>query len=207
VNADAAAIMWERDHMARELHDVVAHHLTVMVASASAAKRGLTLDVATLALGVIEAVGRDALADLRRVLGRLSIENEETGPPGLDQVPALVARVEQSGLPVRLTVRGDRRPLPDHVDANAYRIVQEALTNTLKHAGPTRASVRIEYRPGALRLRIRDFGVGGIPGTGGYGLAGMRRRVARLGGEIVVGPRREGGFEVAVDLPLNVGHR
>src|SRR5262249_12413152 len=141
------AIMRERERIARELHDVVAHHLTVMVAGASAAKRGSTLDEAALTLGAIEAAGRDALVEMRRMLGRLRIEPEETGPPGLDQLPTLVARVEQAGLAVRLTVLGDRRPLPDDVDANAYRIVQEALTNALRHAGPTRAGVVVGYQP------------------------------------------------------------
>jgi signal transduction histidine kinase len=199
------AIMWEREHIARELHDVVAHHLTVMIAGASAAKRGSTFDEARLALGTVETVGRDALVEMRRLLGRLRIEPEETGPPGLDQLPSLLARVEQAGLPVRLTVRGDRRPLPDSIDLTAYRIIQEALTNALKHAGPTRAGVVVGYRPRALRLRIYDFGVGGVAGSLGYGLDGMRQRVVRLGGEIAVGPGPGGGFQVAVDLPVDNG--
>ncbi|MFL6140549.1 MAG: sensor histidine kinase [Labedaea sp.] len=195
------AILRERARIARELHDVVAHHLTVMIASASAAKRQLTLDGANLTLGVIETVGRDGLVEMRRLLGRLRIE-EETGSPGLDQLPTLVARVELAGLPVRLTVRGDRRPLPDNVDVNAYRIVQEALTNALRHAGPTRARVVVGYLPEWLRLRIFDFGVGGGAGSDGYGVDGIRQRVARLGGAIAVGPGPGGGFQVAVDLPV-----
>jgi signal transduction histidine kinase len=199
--------MRERDHIARELHDVLAHHLTVIVASASAGKRGSTLDGAALVLDIIETAGRDALVEMRRLLGRLCVEREETGPPGLDQLPTLVARVEQAGLPVRLTVRGNPRPLPESIDMNAYRIIQEALTNALKHAGPTRAGVVVGYRPGALRLRIYDFGVGGVAGSDGYGLDGMRERVTRLGGEIAVGPGPGGGFQVAVDLPVNNGRR
>lgn len=202
------AIMREREHIARELHDVIAHHVTVMIAGASAAKRGLTFGEARLALGAVETVGRDALIEMRRLLGRLHIEPEESGPPGLDQLPTLVARVERAGLPVRLTVRGDRRPLPECVDANAYRIIQEALTNALKHAGPTRADVVVGYQPAALRLWIYDSGVGGAMGSDGYGLDGMRQRVARLGGEIAVGPGPGGGgFQVAVDLPVHNGHR
>jgi signal transduction histidine kinase len=201
------AIMQEREHIARELHDVVAHHLTVMIAGASAAKRRLAFDDAALALGNVETVGRDALVEMRRLLGRLRVEPAETGPPGLDRLPALVARVEQAGLPVRLTVRGEWRPLSDGVDANAYRIVQEALTNALKHAGPTRAEVVVDYRPGALRLWIYDFGVGGATGSDGYGLDGMRQRVVRLGGEIAVGSGPDGGFRIAVDLPANNGQR
>src|SRR5690349_19629275 len=138
--------MREREQIARELHDVIGHHVTVMIAGASAARRTLIYDDATLALGAVETVGRDALAELRRLLGRLRIEPEEAGPPGLDQLPTLVARVEQAGLPVRLTVHGERLPLPDGVDANAYRIIQEALTNALKHAGPTRADVVVGYQ-------------------------------------------------------------
>ena len=165
------------------------------------------MDAAAHALGTIETAGRDALVEMRRLLERLRIEPEETEPPGLDQLPTLVARVEQAGLPVRLTLRGEPRPLPDCVDANAYRIIQEALTNALKHAGPTRANVVVGYQPEALRLWIYDFGVGGVSGSDGYGLDGMRQRVARLGGEIAVGPGPGGGFQVAVDLPLNNGHR
>jgi signal transduction histidine kinase len=193
--------MRDRDQIAHELHDVVTHHLTVMVASASAAKRRLTLDTATTTLSTIETSGRDALVEMRRMLGRLQME--ETGPPGLDQLPALVTRVEQAGLPVRLIVRGHRRPLPGDVDENAYRIVQEALTNVLKHAGPTRARVEVGYRSEAVQLRIYDFGVGAVPGADGYGLDGMRQRVARLGGEIAIdtGPNR--GFHVAVELPVS----
>jgi signal transduction histidine kinase len=197
------AVNRERERIARELHDVVAHHLTIMVAGASAAKRGLTLDTATLALGTVETVGRDALVEMRRLLGRLHIDQEAAGPPSLDQLPTLIARVEQAGLPVRLTVWGDRRPLPDNIDENAYRIVQEALTNTLRHAGPTQAGIEIGYPPGALQLRIYDLGIGGIPKPGGCGLDGMRCRVARLGGQILVGPAPQGGFQVAVDLPVN----
>jgi signal transduction histidine kinase len=196
------AIMREREQMARELHDVIGHHVTVMIAGASAAKRTLTFDDATLALGAVETVGRDALAEMRRLLGRLRIEPEDAGPPGLDQLPTLVARVEQAGLPVRLTVHGERRPLPDGVDANAYRIIQEALTNALKHAGPTRADVVVGYQPSALRLCVNDFGVGGAARSGGFGLDGMRQRVAGLGGAIAVGPGPAGGFQIAVDLPV-----
>lgn len=197
------AIRREREQLARELHDVIGHHLTVMVAGAGAARRALTPDQATLALGAVETVGRDALGEMRRLLGRVCVELRETGPPGLDQLPALLTRVEQAGLPVRLTVRGERRPLPDCVDANAYRIIQEALTNALRHAGPTRADVVVGYQPGALRLWIHDFGVGATAGCDGYGLDGMRQRVAWLGGEIAVGSGLDGGFHIAVQLPVD----
>ncbi|TCO54215.1 sensor histidine kinase [Actinocrispum wychmicini] len=198
------AITREHTHIARELHDVVAHHLTVIVAGASAAKRMSTSNGASETLGVIETVGRDALVEMRELLGRLHTDQVPAGPPRLDQLPDLVTRVGQAGLPVRLTVLGDRRPLPDDVEAHAYRIIQEALTNTLKHAGPTRAGVVVGYHPGWLRLRIHDEGHGhGRPWPGaGYGLVGMRQRAAQLGGVIAVGPGPDGGFQVAADLPV-----
>ncbi len=197
------AIMRDREYIARELHDVVAHHVTVMIAGASAARRCPSFGDATLALGNVETVGRDALAELRRLLGRLRIEPEDTGPPGLDQLPKLMTRVEQAGLPVRLTMHGDPRPLPAAVDADAYRIIQEALTNALKHAGPTRADLVVAYHPDALRLWIHDFGPGAATPSGGYGLDGMRHRVTRLGGTIAMGPGPGAGFQIAVDLPVN----
>lgn len=201
-----AAIMQERSHLARELHDVIAHHLTVIVAGASAANRAATPEDAKTALGTIETVGRDALVEMRRLLGRLHAGQGTAVPPRLDQVPALVARIEQAGLPVCLTVRGDRQPLPDGVESNAYRIIQEALTNTLRHAGPTRAGVVVEYRPGRLRLRIHDEGHAAATRTGeGYGLDGMRQRATQLGGEIEVGPGPDGGFRIEVDLPVPAG--
>jgi signal transduction histidine kinase len=200
-----SAIVREQAHIARELHDVVAYHLTVIIAGASAAKRVSAGDEKTAALGTIETVGRDGLVEMRRMLGRLHTQ-DDVHPPGLDQLPTLVARVEQAGLPVRLTVQGDRLPLPHSVDSNAYRIIQEALTNTLKHAGPTQAGVVVGYRPGSLRLRIYDEGHGRLPAVlEGCGLAGMRQRAALLGGRIAVGPGLDGGFRVAVDLPVRYG--
>jgi signal transduction histidine kinase len=197
------AIMEEQAHIARELHDVVAHHLTVIVAGASAAKRVSAGEETASVLGSIEMAGRDALIEMRRILGRLHAEQDDAPPPGLDQLPTLLARVEQAGLPVRLTVQGDRPSLPDGVELNAYRIIQEALTNALKHAGPTRANVMVGYRPGSLLLRIHDQGRGGPPGfLDGYGLTGMRRRAAQLGGDIAVGPGPDGGFRVVVNLPV-----
>jgi signal transduction histidine kinase len=200
-----SAIMREQAHIARELHDVVAHHLTVVVAGASAAKRVAESGETASALATIETVGRDALVEMRLLLGRLHTEQDELSPPGLDQLPILVARVEQAGLPVLLTVQGDRRPLPHGVETNAYRIIQEALTNVLKHAGPTRAGVLIGYRPGSLWLHVHDEGGGGSGFLDGYGLRGMRQRAAQLGGRIVVGPSPDGGFQVAVDLPVEPG--
>ena len=200
-----SAIMREQAQIARELHDVVAHHLTVIVAGASAAKRVKTPEVMTPVLGTIETAGRDALVEMRRILGRLHTEQDEVAPPRLDQLPILLARVAQAGLPVRLTTRGDRRPLPDGVELNAYRIIQEALTNALKHAGPTRADVVLGYRPGSLTLLIYDEGHGGPGFHDGYGLTGMRQRAAQLGGRIAVGPGPDGGFRVAVDLPVRSG--
>jgi signal transduction histidine kinase len=200
-----SAIKQEQAQMARELHDVVAHHLTVIVAGASAAKRMTESGESASALATIETVGREALVELRLLLGRLHAEQDELSPPGLDQLPVLMARVQHAGLPVLLTVQGDRRPLPHGVETNAYRIIQEALTNVLKHAGPTTAGVLVGYRPGSLRLHIHDEGGGGSGFFDGHGLRGMRQRAAQLGGRIAVGPGPEGGFQVAVDLPVESG--
>ncbi len=198
-----SAIMQEQAHIALELHDVVAHHLTVIAAGASAAKRVVAGEETASVLGSIETAGRDALVEMRRILGRLHAEQDEAPPPGLDHLPTLLAQVERAGLPVRLTVQGDRPSLPDGVEVNAYRIIQEALTNALKHAGPTRADVMVGYRPGSLSLRIHDQGRGGHPDfLDGYGLTGMRRRAAQLGGDIAVGPDPDGGFRVVVNLPV-----
>jgi signal transduction histidine kinase len=200
------AVAREHTYIARELHDVVAHHLTVIVAGASAAKRVPTPDNAKAALGTIETVGRDALVELRELLGRLHTDQGTPTPPRLEMLPSLIARIEEAGLPVRLTVRGGPQPLPVSLEANAYRIIQEALTNTLKHAGPTRAGVVVEYRPGGLRLRVHDKGHGVTTPCGeGYGLDGMRHRAAQFGGVIETGPGPDGGFQITVDLPVPVG--
>jgi len=225
------AVLDEQARIARELHDVVAHHITLIVAQATAAACGRPRpDRDRGVLDGIAGGGRQALGELRRLLGALdpqaeppldsstdpsarasangSADPSTTGPqPGLGQLAALVDQVERSGLPVQLTVRGRPRPLPVGVELGAYRIVQEALTNALKHAGPATAQVELDYQPGQLALRISDDGVGAqaTPHAAGYGLPGMMRRAAALGGWIGVGPSCDHSFQVSALLPVPEG--
>ena len=275
--ADARrAVAEERARIARELHDVVAHHVSMMVVQSEAGASVVAADPrrAEGAFDAIGATGRQALAELRRLLGVLrddgadrpvppplrsgslggprgggpaSARSRGWGPggdddrdgaqalapqPGLGRVGALVDQVREAGLPVELVVEGDVRPLPAGVDLSAYRIVQEALTNAVKHAGPARAEVRVRYGTGHLEVQVRDDGGGpgrrprppkgatrgwdpggggataaadGGGGGQGHGLVGMRERVALYGGELEVGPRAEGGFAVTARLPLGAG--
>jgi signal transduction histidine kinase len=203
-----AAVRQEQTRIARELHDIVAHRVVVIVAQAAAAQRSTDTGADHLrqALSSIENLGREALVEMRRLLGVLSTSDDESKAPqpGLAELPALVAQMEQAGLPVRLDISGDLRPLPAGVELNAYRIVQEALTNALKHAGPTQAAVKLDYRPEFLELHIQDGGRGcSLPLIPGHGLVSMRQRVALLGGELTVGPRLGAGFQVAAKLPVN----
>jgi signal transduction histidine kinase len=203
------AVERERARIARELHDIVAHNVSVIVAQSTAAQRVFQSepDYAQRALNSIEGSARAALVEMRLLLGVLQPEggDAERGPqPGLDQLVVLLAQIGRAGLPVELVVQGTPRPLPTTVELNAYRIVQEALTNALRHAGPARAEVVIRYDKEVLRVRIHDDGRGdeGELPTG-HGLVGMRQRVALLGGELRVGPTAEGGFEVSADLPVD----
>jgi signal transduction histidine kinase len=202
------AVEKERTRIARELHDIVAHRVVVIVAQAGAARRVFDAESvqARHVLSSIETLGREALIEMRRLLGVLWTHAEgSTAPqPGLDELPALVASMERAGLPVLLTIEGEPRPLPAGVELNAYRIVQEALTNTLKHAGPTQAQVMLAYHPEFIELRVSDEGRGHVAGklAPGHGLVGMRQRAAMLGGELSVGPRPGGGFEVTAKLPV-----
>ena len=203
-----AAVKQEQARIARELHDIVAHHVVVIVAQAGAAKRAVDADSeqARRTLDSIETLGREALIEMRRLLGVLwTYEGGSKAPqPGLKQLPTLVAQIERAGLPVRLTIHGDPRPLPAGVELNAYRIIQEALTNTLKHAGPTQAEVELAYHPDFLELRVCDDGRGCAQSlTPGHGLVGMGQRAVLLGGEVVVGPRSDSGFQVTATLPVN----
>ena len=142
---------------------------------------------------------------MRRLLGVLWTDDRSKAPqPGLAELPNLIDQIEQAGLPVEFTVSGQPRTLPAGVELSAYRIVQEALTNTLKHAGSARASVELTYRPDVLELRIRDDGCGSASApTPGQGLVGMRQRAAILGGELSVGPQAGTGFQVEAKLPVN----
>ena len=196
----------ERARIARELHDIVAHHLSVIVLQAAGARAsgkpaGPTLEK-------IENSGRQALAETRRLLGVLRDPDEEitlTPQPGIGELVALADSVRAAGVPVNLVISGDRGELPAAVDVSVYRIVQEALTNVLKHAGPARADVRVGCAEEAVTIEITDNGAGepGDPApAGGHGLTGMRERAAIFGGELRAGPRPGGGFAVRARLPL-----
>jgi signal transduction histidine kinase len=202
------AVAEERARIARELHDVIAHSVTVMVVQAGAAEEVLKRDPARALepLRSVQETGRQALVEMTRLVGLLRDDSEEIGlepQPGLDEVPALVAQVREAGLPVELRVEGDERPLPPAVELTAYRVVQEALTNALKHAGEAHAEVSLRYRPDALELEVIDDGPGDADGhSGGHGLAGVRERVTVFDGQFAAGPRPEGGFAVRARLPL-----
>jgi signal transduction histidine kinase len=201
----------ERARIAREFHDVVAHSVGVIVVQAEGARRVLERDPerAREALESIERTGRKALAEMRRSLGVLRLENGDAAlepQPGLNDLDALVRQARQSGLTVEVTVEGERRTLPQGVDLSAYRIVQEALTNTIKHAGQVPTRIAVRYGEDQLELEISDDGPG-PPGEAddrgsGHGLVGMRERAALYGGELRAGPRPEGGFVVRARIPL-----
>ena len=203
------AVAEERSRLARELHDSVGHALNVVVLHAGAAQRVVETkpDLAREALGSIETAGRQALEDIERMLGILRVPNDAAGldaAPGLGQLERLCEQVREAGLPVALSVEGEARGLPSSLDLTVYRIVQEALTNTLKHAGKTRASVTVRYEQDALAIEVVDDGRGvsaGVAGRG-RGLVGMGERVATFRGELEAGPRAGGGFAVRARLPL-----
>jgi signal transduction histidine kinase len=195
----------ERARIARELHDVIAHGVSVMVIQAGAAAEVLSRDPeeARGALVAIQDTGRQALADLRHMLG-LVREGDPLAlapPPGLEQLDLLLDQVRTAGVPVELEVRGAPRTLPVGVDVSAYRILQEALTNVLKHAGPARARVVIAYDANAVELDVIDDGRGPHNGQG-HGLIGMRERVALYDGTLEAGPALPSGFRVHARLPL-----
>ncbi|MFJ5775126.1 sensor histidine kinase [Streptomyces sp. NPDC093094] len=216
------AVAAERARIARELHDVVAHNVSVMVVQADGAAYVLDAapDQAKKALETISSTGRQALAEMRRLLGVLRTgEHEEAGEyvpqPDVEQIEDLVEQCRGSGLPVDFKVEGTPRPLPSGVELTAYRIVQEALTNTRKHGGPdTGASVRLVYFDDGLGLLVEDDGKGaphelyeegGVDGQG-HGLIGMRERVGMVGGTLDAGPRPGGGFRISALLPLKPAH-
>ncbi|KAA9377545.1 sensor histidine kinase [Microbispora cellulosiformans] len=207
-----AARAEERSRIARELHDVVAHHVSVMTVQAAAAQRMLDTkpDVARDALTAIEEMGRTAMAEMRNIVGVLRTDGPaERGPqPGMGDLPALVEQMREAGLRTELRVEGDRRRLPPGVDLAAYRLVQEALTNSLRHAGPAaRAWVTVRHEGNELTLQVEDDGRGAAEesvriGGKGHGLVGIRERVALYGGVLRIGPRVGGGFEVRARFPL-----
>jgi signal transduction histidine kinase len=199
------AVAAERARIARELHDIVAHHLSVVVLHAAGARASGGADLQTLE--EIEYSGRQALAETRRLFGVLRDPDEESGrapQPGIGELPALVGSLRAAGLEVRLAIDGDHEALPSAVNVSAYRIVQEALTNVLKHAGPARAEVMVDCTDIAVTIEVTDDGPGNLAppaGSGGQGLPGMRERVALFGGELRAGPRPGGGFTVTAWLP------
>ena len=203
------AVVEERARIARELHDAVAHSVSMMVIQAGAERRvlgeggGSTREV----LQTIEQIGRGALTEMRRLVGMLRTESS-SGPlapqPTLADLPTLMTQVSEAGLPVEFRVDGERRDLPVGIELSAYRIVQEALTNALKHAGRAHASVSVRYGPDSLELEITDDGAGvpaEVPG-GGHGLVGIQERVSLYGGEFDASACLGGGFAVRVLLPL-----
>jgi signal transduction histidine kinase len=204
----AAAVVAERAQIARELHDVVAHSISVMVLQARGGRRVLESEPtdARNAFGAIERTGEQALDEMRRLLGMLRRTDEtvvRAPQPSLMELGALIEQVEAAGLPVQVTIDGEPRDLPPGVDLSAYRIVQEGLTNALKHAGPTRARVSLNYLPDSLELEIADDGDSADSGARtGYGLVGMRERVSVYGGELTAGRRPEGGYTLRVRLPI-----
>ena len=202
------AVVEERARIARELHDVIAHHVSMMVVQAGAERRVLGDANASTreVLETVEHTGRSALTEMRRLLGMLRDDvNEPLAPqPGLGDVPTLVEQLREAGLPIELRVDGDARELPLGIELSAYRIVQEALTNALKHAGGAQATVRIRYGTESLELEIADDGAGRatLATGGGHGLVGMRERVALYGGRFDASHNPTGGFAVRVVLPI-----
>jgi signal transduction histidine kinase len=205
------AVAEERARIARELHDVVAHNLSIMVLQAGGERRAIGDErpQTTEALATIEETGRTAMAEMRRLLGMLRQSDDDLAlapQPSLRYLDDLVAQVRDAGMPVELSVEGEPRPLAPGIDLSAYRIVQEALTNALKHAGPARARVTVRYGANDLDIEIADDGPGAADATpGGHGLVGMRERVALFGGDLAAGRRIGGGYAVRAKLPLAGG--
>jgi signal transduction histidine kinase len=203
-----ATITEERARIARELHDVIAHSISVMVLQARGGRRVLEAepDVTDEAFATIEQTGHQALEEMRRLVGMLRMSDETLSlapQPSLKELDRLVQQVQAAGLPVEVVVEGKVRDLPPSVEVSAYRIVQEALTNVLKHAGPSRARVFLRFRASHLEVEIGDDGPGISADSGtGYGLIGMRERVSIYGGELRTERRPQGGFTLRVRLPL-----
>ena len=203
----ARAVAEEQARIARELHDVIAHSVSVMVVQAAAANDVFESQPARAreALEAIETSGRAALGELRRMLGVVrGIDDADYAPqPGIDRIDELVADVRAAGLEVAVNIEGAPHDVPAGIDLSVYRVVQEALTNTLKHAQATRADVTLRYGARELGVEVRDDGKGGANGDGGgHGLTGMRERVAIFGGSLEAGPAANGGFEVLARFPL-----
>jgi len=203
------AVTEERLRIARELHDVVAHSMSIVAVQSGVGVHVLDSqpEEARKALAAVEATSRQALVEMRRLLGVLRQEAEPRGSlapaPGLAEVEALAAEVARAGVRVEVHIEGTPCELPAGLDLSAYRIVQEALTNVVRHAGPATARVAVRYSPGQVALEVVDDGRGpGAEDRGGHGLAGMRERAALYGGTLEAGPVPGGGFRVAATLPV-----
>jgi signal transduction histidine kinase len=208
------ALLEERQRIARELHDVVAHHMSVIAIQAEAAPYKTTDPPPELveSFADIRSSALSGLSELRRVLGVLRSDTPDTAPqPGLDELGGLLESARNGGLTVSSGVNGTPRPLPDGVDLSGYRIVQEALSNAMRHAPGSTVQVDLFYGEAALVIEVRNDGVGGAPGEhdvaaleygGGHGIIGMRERAAMLGGHLRAGPAGDGGFLVTAALPL-----
>jgi signal transduction histidine kinase len=197
----------DRERIARELHDIVAHCVTVMVVQAGAAEDLIDRDpqAAREPLQAIQETGREAVAELRRMLGLLRGETATpalTPQPGTAELDELAAQIDAAGLPVRLRIAGAPRPLPPGIELAGYRIIQEALTNALKHARARAATVSLRYGAQWLEIEVSDDGHGGSPNGHGHGLIGMRERAALYSGELEAGPGPDGGFRVRARLPV-----
>ncbi len=206
--AARVAVAEERARIARELHDIVAHSVSVMVLQVGAVRHNLPdeLERDSEALRGVEQTGRAALGEMRRLLGAMRSDGEDaerTPHPGLDRLGSLIEEIGRAGLPVRLQVEGERIALPAAIDLSAYRIVQEGLTNALRHAQASQADVLVRYGPGDVQIEVRDNGGGAQSGDGlGHGLIGVRERVKIYGGEMSAGTASGGGFLLSTRLPL-----
>ncbi|WP_433466662.1 sensor histidine kinase [Spirillospora sp. CA-128828] len=204
--ATAQAVTAERLRIARELHDMVAHSIGIIAIQAGVGGRVIDTQPAEArnALDAIEATSRDTLSGLRRMLTALRKDDPGTAPlgpvPGLDDLARLAEATMDAGVKVDIRTEGEPRPLPPDVDLSAYRIVQEAVTNVVRHAGTGQCRVTVGYGDEELAIEVEDDGAGGVVGTG-YGIVGMRERVTLLRGEFTAGPRPEGGFRVAARIP------
>jgi signal transduction histidine kinase len=204
-----AAVTEERARIARDLHDAVAHSMSVVAVQAGAERLALPEEATSTreVLLSIEETSRQALVEMRRLVEMLREDDDELAlapQPSLAHLQVLIDQMREAGLPVELQIEGEPRALPPGVDLSAYRIVQEALTNALKHAGPASARVTVRYAPAQIELEISDNGVGSTSRTdgGGHGLVGMRERVAVFGGDLEASRRVEGGFRLRATLPL-----
>jgi len=209
----AQAATEERARIARELHDIISHSISVITLQTQAVRRRLDPGQVAEArdLEAVESTARQAMVELRRLFGVLRAEGERaplSPQPGLDQLPRLLERTRDANLPVELNVRGEAVPLSPGIDLTAYRIVQESVTNALKHSGAASVTVTLDYTPTELGISVVDDGRGrSTTNGGGHGLVGMRERVSLFGGRLDVGPQPDGGFAVHAVLPLAEGSR